>query len=188
MPWILSWRRGLPVAVGGGRAWLASRWSPASVDLLVVKMSASCWRNWLFGRSRPPWPGVAVILGTSADIWLCPWPTQKVIPMTLALITGEVSWDSMGLQWILSLAEVNSHTSKSQGFSFGWKVVDLEVKSPGVWPTFSARAGSRTAPAGSCSAAVSRRPALRNLCLLKSRPTLPPACTLHRNVPSPAVA
>jgi hypothetical protein len=34
LPRILSWRRGFLCVVGGGRAWLASRWSPASVNLV----------------------------------------------------------------------------------------------------------------------------------------------------------
>jgi hypothetical protein len=47
----------LPVAVGGGRAWLASRWSPASVDLVgslppLIKhrLGGFCRLRWL----RPP--------------------------------------------------------------------------------------------------------------------------------------
>jgi hypothetical protein len=58
--------------------------------------------------------------------------------------TGEVSWDSMGLQRVLFLAEVDSYPSKSQGFSSGWNMVDLEVKSRGISPAVSGRAGSRT--------------------------------------------
>jgi hypothetical protein len=34
LPWILSWMRGLLDVVGGGRVWLASCWSPASIDLI----------------------------------------------------------------------------------------------------------------------------------------------------------
>jgi hypothetical protein len=94
---------------------------------LVVKTSAGCWRSWPLGRSRLPWSDVAVIPRMIADRWLCPWPTQIVIPMILAPETGEVSWDSMGLRRVLFLAKVNSHPSKFQGLSSGWKVVDLRV-------------------------------------------------------------
>jgi hypothetical protein len=48
----------------------------------VVKMSVDCWRSRLLGQSRPPWSDAAVIPGTSASRWLCPWPTQIVIPTT----------------------------------------------------------------------------------------------------------
>jgi hypothetical protein len=134
LPRILLWRRGLPVVVGGGRAWLASCWSPASVDLVeampllikcplegfchlrrlgppMMKMLAGCW------HSRPPRPDVVVISRMSAGRWLCPWPTQIVIPTTLAPETGEVSWVSMRLRWVLFLAEVDSHPLKYQDLS-----------------------------------------------------------------------
>jgi hypothetical protein len=114
---------------------------------LMMKMPADCWRSRPFGRSRPIQPDVAVIPGTPVGRWLCPWPTQIVIPMTLAPKTGEVSWSSMGLQQVLFLTEVNLHSSKSQDLSSGLKVVDLEVKSQGIWPAVSGRAGSRTEPA-----------------------------------------
>jgi hypothetical protein len=117
----------------------------------VEKISAGCWRSRLFGRSRTPRPDIAVILGTSAGRLLCPWPTQIVIPTTLAPKTGEVSWDSMGLRRVLFLAEVYSHPSKSQGFSSGWKVVELEVKFREVSSAILGRAGSQTEPAGAAS-------------------------------------
>jgi hypothetical protein len=108
----------LPVAVGGGRAWLASRWSLASVDLvgamllfikhllegfrhlhqlgpLMMKMPASCWRSRPFSQSRPLWPDVMVIPSISVGRWLCPWPTQIVIPTTLAPKLAK----SHGLAW-----------------------------------------------------------------------------------------
>jgi hypothetical protein len=137
-----------------------------------VKVSNGCWRSWVLGRSRPPRPGVTVIPGTLADRWLCPWPTQTVIPTTLAPETGEVSWDSMGLRQVLFLAEVGSYPSKCQDLSSGLKVVDLEVKSRGIRLAISGRAGSRTEPARGCSTAASRRLAPQNLSLSKSRPTL----------------
>jgi hypothetical protein len=90
-----------------------------------------------------------------AGRWLCPWPTQIVISMTLAPKTGKVSWSSMGLRWVLFLAEVNLHPSKSHRFSFGWKVVDLEVKSRGVSSAVSGRAGFRTELAGGSLMATS---------------------------------
>jgi hypothetical protein len=124
---------------------------PCRLGPSVEKISASCWRSRFFGRSWPPRLGVAVIPGTSAGKLLCPWPTQIVIPMTLAPETGEVSWDSMGLRRVLFLAEVYSRPSKSQGFSSGWKVVDLEVRFRGVSPTISGCASSRTEPAGAGS-------------------------------------
>jgi hypothetical protein len=91
--------------VGGGRAWLASRLSPASVDLVravlllvkqsleefchlrrlglpAVKSPAGYWRSRPFGRSRPLWLNVVEIPGMSAGKWLCPWPTRIVIPTT----------------------------------------------------------------------------------------------------------
>jgi hypothetical protein len=64
----------------------------------VVKMSAGCWRSQLLSRSRPPWPDGAVIPGMPAGRCLCPWPTQIVIPTTLAPKTSKVSWSSMGLR------------------------------------------------------------------------------------------
>jgi hypothetical protein len=91
--------------IGGGRAWLASRRSPASIDLVgatpllakrpleefhhlcrlwppQMKSLAGCWCSWPFDRSRPLWPNAVVIPGTSAGRWFCPWPTQIVIPTT----------------------------------------------------------------------------------------------------------
>jgi hypothetical protein len=94
--------------VGGGQAWLASRWSPASVDLvgatlllvkrpleefcrlrrlgsLMMKSPAGSWRSQPFGRSRPLRPNVAVIPGMSADRWLCPC----VVGMTSGVCQGQ---------------------------------------------------------------------------------------------------
>jgi hypothetical protein len=84
----------------------------------------------------------------SAGRWLCPWPTLEVIPMTLAPETGEVLWVSMGLRRVPFLTEVNTLPSKSQDSSSGSEIVGLEVKSRGVSPAVSGRAGSRTDPAG----------------------------------------
>jgi hypothetical protein len=101
--------------VGGGRAWLASRLSPASVHLVgvvplsvkqpleefrrlrrlglpTVESSAGCWRSRPFGRSRPSWPNVVEIPGTSADRWLCPWPTRIVIPTTATAASAFLSF------------------------------------------------------------------------------------------------
>jgi hypothetical protein len=193
--------------VGGGRAWLASRWSPASVDLvgatpllakrpleefclirrlgpLRMKSPAGCWRSRPFVRSRPLRPNAVVIPGTSADRWLCPWPTQIVIPTTLAPETGEVSWVSVGLRRVLFLVEVNLSPSKSQDPSPGSEVIGFEVKSRGVSPTISGRAGSGTELASGCLMATSWRPAPRDLL---SR-GLDPCCdwpkTPQCNVPS----
>jgi hypothetical protein len=89
--------------IGGGRAWLASCLSPASVDLvramlLLVKQSleefhrlrrleppaaespTGCWRSRPLGRSRPLWPNAVEIPRTLAGRWFCPWPTRIVIP------------------------------------------------------------------------------------------------------------
>jgi hypothetical protein len=181
--------------VGGGRAWLASRLSPASVDLvgatlllvkrqleefcrlcrlglLMMRSSAGCWRSRPFGRSRPLWPNTVVIPGTSAGRWLCPWPTQIVIPTTLAPETGEVSWVSMGLRRVLFLAEVDSHPSKSQNLSSSSEVVAFEAKSRSTRPAVSGRTGSRTEPARGCFTAASQRLAPRNLNPLESGPAL----------------
>jgi hypothetical protein len=135
---------------------------------------ASCWRNYLLDRSWPPRSDVMAILGMLAGRRLYPWPTQIVIPTTLAPQTGEVLWDNIGLRRVLYLAEVNSRPSKSQGFSSGWKVVYVEVKFRGVSSAISGCAGSRTEPAWGCSAVVSRRPAPWNSCPSKFGPTLPP--------------
>jgi hypothetical protein len=70
------------------------RWLGPSVE----KISAGCWHSRLFGQSRPPRPDVALIPGASPGRSLYPWPTQIVIPTTLAPKTGEVSWESMGLR------------------------------------------------------------------------------------------
>jgi hypothetical protein len=99
----------------------------------------------------------------SAGRWFCPWPTQIVIPTTLAPETGEVSWVSMGLRRVLFLAEVNSRPSKSHDPSSGSKVVGLEVESRGVSPAVSGHAGSRTELAGGCLMAASWCPAPRDL-------------------------
>jgi hypothetical protein len=149
-------------------------------------MPSGCWRSWPFGQSRPPRPKVAVIPGTSAGRWLCPWPTQIVNPMTLAPKTGKVSWGSMGLRRVLFLAEIDSYPSKSQDLSFGSNVVDLEVKSRGILPAISGRAGSRTESARGYSTAASRHLAPRNLSLSKFGATLPLASVSQCNVPSPA--
>jgi hypothetical protein len=97
-----------------------------------------------------------VIPGTSASRWLCPWPIQIVIPMTLAPKTSEVSWVSMGLRRVLFLAEDDSHPSKSQDLLSGLEVVVLEAKSWRTLPAVSGRTGSRTESARGCSAATSR--------------------------------
>jgi hypothetical protein len=83
--------------------------------------------------------------------------------MTLAPKTGEVSWVSMGLRRVPFLIEVSTLSSKSQDSSSGLKVVDLEVKSRGVSPTVSGRAGSRVDPAGGRHAGACRHLAPRNL-------------------------
>jgi hypothetical protein len=136
LPQILSWRRVLPVgwwrpSVAGitlvsylcqscrghaafGKASVGGFRHLCKLGPLMMKMSAGCWRSRPSGRSRPLWPNVAVIPGTSAGRWICPWPTRMVIPTTLAPKTGEVSWVSMGLRRVLFLAEVNLHPSKSQ--------------------------------------------------------------------------
>jgi hypothetical protein len=57
----------------------------------------------------------------------------------------------MGLRRVLFLTEVYSHPSKFQGFSSGWKVVELEVKFRGVSPAVSGHAGSQTEPFGAAS-------------------------------------
>jgi hypothetical protein len=102
LPRILSWRRVLPV--GWWRPSVASvtpvsclcrscRGHTAFGKVSVGGVSSSspawasadkvgCWRSRPFGRSRLLWPYVAVIPGTPAGRWLCPWPTRIVIPTT----------------------------------------------------------------------------------------------------------
>jgi hypothetical protein len=156
--------------IGGGRAWLASRLSPASVNLVgarlllakqpleefrrlrrlglpAAELPAGCWRSRTFDRSWPFWPSAVEIPGTSAGRGFCPWPTRIVIPTTLAPETSEVSWVSMGLRRVLFLVEVVSRPSKSQDPSSGSEVIGLEVKLRGVSPAVSGRAGSRAGPA-----------------------------------------
>jgi hypothetical protein len=172
--------------IGGGQAWLASCLSPASVNpvrarlllakqpleefrhlhrlrLLVAESLASCWHSRPFGRSWPFWPSTVEIPGTSAGRGFCAWPTRIVIPMTLAPETSRVSWVSMGLRWVLFLAKVYSHPSKSQDPLSGLEVAGLEVKLRGVSPAISGCAGSRAGPALGYSAAASQRPAPQNL-------------------------
>jgi hypothetical protein len=74
--------------------------------------------------------------------------------MTLAPETGEVSWVSMGLRWVLFLAEVCTFPSKSQDSSSGLEVVALKVKSRGAPPVVSGHTGSKADPAGGCYAAA----------------------------------
>jgi hypothetical protein len=141
--------------VGGGQPWLASRLSCASVDivgawlllakqplegphrllrlgLLAAESLAGCWHSRPFGRSRPFWPSTVEIPGTSVGRWFCPWPTRIVIPTTLPLETGEVSWVSMGLRRVLFLTEVYQRPSKSQDSSSGSEIASLEVKPRGA--------------------------------------------------------
>jgi hypothetical protein len=169
-----------------GRAWLASRLSPASVDLIgarlllakqplegfrrllrfglsVAESLAGNWRSRPFDRSRPFWPSAVEIPGMSAGGWLHPWPTRIVIPMTLAPEIGEVSWVSMGLRRVLFLAKVYSRASKSQDSSSSSEIVDLGIKLRGVSPAVSGRAGSRTDPASGRHMAARRCPAPRDL-------------------------
>jgi hypothetical protein len=117
------------------------------------------------------------IPGTLAGRWICPWPTQIVIPTTLAHEAGEVSWDSMGLRRVLFLSEVNSRPSKSQGFSFGWKVDDLENKFHRVSPAISGRAGSWSEPAR----AALRPPAGVRLFRIRAPRDLDPNATCLQN-------
>jgi hypothetical protein len=139
---------------------------------LMMKMPAGCWRSRPFGRSRPIQPDVVVIPGTPVGRWFCPWPTQIVIPTTLAPETGKVSWVSMGLRRVLFLAEVDLRLSKSQYLLSGLGVVYLEAKFRRTLPAISGRTSSRTEPARGCSAPASRRLATRNLNLSESGPTL----------------
>jgi hypothetical protein len=65
----------LPVAVGGGRACLATRWSPASVDL--VGSLPPLIKRWLGGfrrlrRLRPPVDEDASRLLAQPALWLKP--------------------------------------------------------------------------------------------------------------------
>jgi hypothetical protein len=103
------------------------------------------------------------IPGTSVGRRLCPWPTLEVIPTTLAPETGEVSWVSMGLRWVLFLAKVYSCPLKSQDSLFGSEIVGLEVKLHGVSPASPGRAGSRTEPACGYHVAACWCPAPRDL-------------------------
>jgi hypothetical protein len=99
--------------IGEDRVWLASRLSPASVDLVgarlllakqpleefhhlhqlglpTVESPAGYWRSRHFSRSRPFWLSTVEIPRTSAGRWLCPWPTRIVIPKTLT-VSSEVT-------------------------------------------------------------------------------------------------
>jgi hypothetical protein len=69
----------------------------------------------------------------------------------------------MELRWVLFLAEIDSHPSKSQDLSSASEVVVLEVKPGSALPIISGCAGSRTKPALGCSAVASQRLAPRNL-------------------------
>jgi hypothetical protein len=102
MPRILSWRRVLPVgwwrpSVAGvtlvsylcrscrgraalGKASVGGFHRLRRLGPLMMKSPSGCWCSRPFGRSRPLWPNVAVIPGTSAGRWLYPWPTQLFIP------------------------------------------------------------------------------------------------------------
>jgi hypothetical protein len=75
-----------------------------------------------------------VLLAEPASLASCrsdPWDASRHVilplaypsghPPTLAPKTGEVSWSNMGLRRVLFLAEVHSHSSKSQGFISGWR-------------------------------------------------------------------
>jgi hypothetical protein len=150
LPRILLWRKLLPID-WWRPAWLASCLSPACVDLVRARLLLVKQPLEEFHRLRR--------LGLPA----AESPTRIVIPMALAPETGEISWVSMGLRWVLFLAEVYSRPSKSQDPLSGSEVVALMAKSRGVSPAILGRAGSRTGLALGCSAAASRCPAPRNL-------------------------
>jgi hypothetical protein len=158
----------LPLSILSGprRFWQSVRWrslSSSPAQAFADEVASRLLAQPALRSNRSLWLNAVVIPGTSAGRWLCPWPTQIVIPTTLATETGEVSWVSMRLRRVLLLAEVDSRPSKSQDLSSGSEVVVLGVKSHGVSPTVSGRAGSRTEPAGGCLMATSWHPAPRAL-------------------------
>jgi hypothetical protein len=126
----------------------------ARLWLSSVESLSGCWRSRPFDRSQSSELSAVEIPGTSAGRQRCPWHTPEVIPTTLASETGEVSWVSMGLRWVLFLAKVCTFPSKSQDSSSGSEVVAVEVKSRGASPAFSGRTGSKTDPAGGCHMAA----------------------------------
>jgi hypothetical protein len=75
----------------------------------------------LIGRSSVRSPGT--LAGRPHHLW----PTQVVIPMTLAPETVEVSWERHGSSAGSFLTEVHSHSSKSQGLASGWRAVGFET-------------------------------------------------------------
>jgi hypothetical protein len=109
----------------------------------------------------------ASLAGCSSDPWdasryiLLPFAYPGGYPHELAPKTGEVSWSCMGLRHVIFLAEVRSHSSKSQGFPSGWSTV--EFKNPRASPTVSGRAATQTRLARSYLAVASQRSALWNL-------------------------
>jgi hypothetical protein len=72
-------RRGLPIAVAGGRAWLASHWSLASIDLvgatlLLIKCPLEgfrhlCWLGPPVMKMPALWLKSASLAGCRSDPW-----------------------------------------------------------------------------------------------------------------------
>jgi hypothetical protein len=93
--------------------WIDKPWFLTEGKFATVLIIPSSWGSQLDGDLHQH------RAASAAGRWLFPWPTQIVIPMTLAPETGKVSWDSMGLRRVLFLAEVNTRPSKSQGSSSG---------------------------------------------------------------------
>jgi hypothetical protein len=96
LPWILLWRRGLLVAVGGGRAWLVSLRSPASAapigplqplikQWLKVSSSSPAWAfcgedlSWLLAQ-----PDLRSEPASSAECRIDPWDVSPLVALPLA--------------------------------------------------------------------------------------------------------
>jgi hypothetical protein len=126
--WLVEAGRGgrhscpLPLAILSGLDCFRrhSRWRNlifiARLWLSSVESPAGCWRSRPFNWSRSFLLNAVETPGTPAGVQRCPWHTPEVIPTTLAPETGEVSWASMGLQWVLLLAEVLLVSLEVPGF------------------------------------------------------------------------
>jgi hypothetical protein len=158
LPRILSWRRLLPVdwwrpGVAGVTP------VPLSVDLvearlLLVKQTleefrhlcrlgppaaespAGCWCSRPLGRSRPFWPNVVEIPGTSAGRWLCPWPTRIVIPTTTGYHTTYPKVRTQGAVRVRYRLQRSTATEDCRGFSCrkntGYHTTDPKIRKQGA--------------------------------------------------------
>jgi hypothetical protein len=130
-------------------SWLASPWfSVSAIFVRYLQAYIKCWLGATLSlparaisRENPGWllaqPALyaepASLVGGCSD----PWDASVQVTLPFAYPSGhphdssprncQSLMNSMGLRWVPFLAEVHSCSSKSQGFTSGWKTVGFKA-------------------------------------------------------------